>query len=115
VFIAQEAVATSKDLLLDVFVYYEYRGHHGKTHNPLSQQNFGSTRGQMGERCIRLMIDSTRTAASIRDEVLTRKDIVPRPYQYLGCQMTSQTGFELGEKDIVAQVARRGEHVRIIM
>lgn len=76
VFVAQEAVATSKDMRLDVYVYFEYRGHHryANGQHPLALRDHGAA--QPGMRQLRLMIDSTRTAASIRDEVLQRNDIM---------------------------------------
>jgi hypothetical protein len=40
---------------------------------------------------------------------------VPKPYEYLGCKMASQGGFELSEADLIAQIASRGEHLQITL
>ena len=96
----QPPPATS--LLLDVFVRYAYRGHHGRSWNPLPRLNIPQ------ERRLRLLVDASRTASQIRDEVLARRDIVPDNYGYLGCDMKSQTGFELSDKDVVREVRRVG-------
>ncbi len=97
--------ASSSPLVLDCIVTYEYRGHHGRSHEPQAMQG--------AERRLRITIDDTRTANSIKDEVLARKEIIPAPYQYLGALLKSQGGFELGENDLVRYIAARGENVRI--
>ena len=94
-------------LVLDVIARFEYRGHRGKHYQPPSMQG--------AERRLRITIDDTRTASSIKDEVLARKDMVPAPYEFLGALAKSQGGFELGDNDLVRYIATRGEHVQVII
>ena len=88
-------------LMLDVVVQYEYWGARGggrlNQHTPPGMHK--------AERKLRILVDDTRTAATIRDEVLTRKDIIPPPYGFLGVMMKSGTGFELGENDLIRYVS----------
>ena len=83
-------------MMLDVVVRFKYCGHRGKSHVPHNMNGL--------ERRLRITIDDGRTAASIREEVLTRK-VLPAPYQYLGGVMFSQNDFELGDKDLVRYVS----------
>ena len=64
-------------------------------------------RNSNSERRLRITVDDSRSAASIRDEVLQRKGILPEPWKALGGGVIkSQTGFELDDKDLVRYVSR---------
>ncbi len=84
-------------IMLDVVVQYRYCGHRGSTYEPPSMHK--------AERRLRITVDDTKSVSAIRDEVLSRKDIIPAPYQYLGNTTKSGTGFELDEKDLVRYVS----------
>jgi hypothetical protein len=94
-------------MMLDVIVRYQYCGHRGKKHIPTVMQG--------RERRLRITIDENRTSGAIRHEVCLRKDILPSPYQLLGGTCYSQTGFELGDEDLVRYIAARGEFVTVTL
>ena len=83
--------------MLDVVVQYAYCGHRGKSYIPPDMHK--------AERRLRITVDETRTVSAIRDEVLQRKEIIPKPYQFLGSTTKTGSGFELDEKDLVRHVS----------
>ena len=84
-------------MMLDVVVQYEYWGHRGKAYVPPAMHK--------AERRLRITVDDTKTVVAIRDEVLQRKEIIPKPYQFLGSTTKTGSGFELDEKDLVRHVS----------
>ena len=84
-------------MMLDVVVQYAYCGHRGKAYMPPDMHK--------AERRLRITVDETKTVSAIRDEVLQRKEIIPKPYQFLGSTTKTGSGFELDEKDLVRHVS----------
>ena len=83
-------------MMLDVVVRFQYCGHRGRSYVPASMKK--------AERRLRITVDESRSAGSIRSEVVQR-NVLPKPYQYLGGEMKSQNGFELDDKDMVRYVS----------